>query len=223
MSTGGIFTLLSKLRILLHRNLPGADAHILMAPPARIQLFKSGSKPPENSRKAAVLIPLYFKDGELHTVFIKRPVYDGVHSGQIAFPGGKKEDFDKDYIDTAIREANEEIGIQPKDVYVLGALSELYIPPSNFLIRPVVAYIAKRPDFVLQEDEVEEIIEVPVSHFYPVIKKEFIEINPGYSAPFMAPCYKVKSIIIWGATAMVISEFINIAKEINLDEILNGR
>ena len=219
MTENTIYTLLSKLRILLRQNLPGADAHILMAPPARVELFENGNKTPDNARKAAVMIPLYFKAGELHTVFIKRPEYDGVHSGQIAFPGGKMETFDRNLTETAIRETKEEIGIQPKDVYVLGSLSQLYIPPSNFLIEPVVAYVAKRPDFVLQEEEVQAIIEVPVSCFYPEIQKEYIEINSGYSTSFTTPCFKVKDIVIWGATAMVISEFINIAKELNLDEL----
>ncbi len=97
---------------------------------------------------------------EIYFPLILRPAYDGVHSGQVAFPGGRYEKTDENLIRTALREAQEEIGLRLNDVKVLGILTELFIPASNFYVLPVVATIPYRPDFYPDPREVEDIFEI---------------------------------------------------------------
>lgn len=107
-----------------------------------------GVRPTEQTRKSAVLLLIYpFKD-EIYFPLILRNSYDGFHSGEVGFPGGRYEQTDQDLIQTALREANEEIGLCSEDVKILGTLSEIYIGPSDFLVLPVVGYIPYRPHFM---------------------------------------------------------------------------
>jgi 8-oxo-dGTP pyrophosphatase MutT (NUDIX family) len=136
---------------------------------------------------------------------MKRNTYPGVHSGQISFPGGQKEDVDGDLIATALREADEELGINQLDVEVLGALTEVYIPPSNFLVEPIVGLQNERPSFKADATEVHSILEVPFSAF---LKSENFKTSKvearGYTLE--VPSYHVHNEVVWGATAMMISE-----------------
>ncbi len=194
--------------ILLHQPLPGRAAHLEMAPENRIESLRIET--PEqiaHARKAAVLILLYEINGEIYTTFIKRTTYDGVHSGQIAFPGGRHEQTDANLIDTALREAEEEVGIMRHDVTVLGSLSQLYIPPSNFLILPVVGSIGCIPNFVLQTSEVDGILQVSLKELFNEENRSVTTITSKEYGTFQAPCYIINDEIIWGATAMVINEF----------------
>ncbi len=200
--------MLDQIRILLQKPLPGRSAHLEMAPGSRIESLRDET--PEqvsNGRKAAVLIPLYVKNREIYTMLIKRPVYDGVHSGQIAFPGGRYEPTDQDLTETALREAEEEVGINKHDVTVLGTLSKLYIPPSDFLILPVVGGIDYVPDFVVQTSEVDGILQVPLENLFDERNRSVTTITNKEYGTFQAPCYLFDGEIIWGATAMVIHEF----------------
>ncbi len=207
---------IQELKSILQQKLPAKKAHLQMAPEIRIESLKTENGNFENARKAAVLIPIYLKDGEYFTALIKRTEYDGVHSGQMAFAGGRWEKQDSTLIVTALREAKEEIGIEPATVEVLGSLSQLYIPPSNFLILPVIGFLTKKPSFHLQIEEVQSVHEIPLKEFLYPKNISSVEINSGYNPRFKAPCYKISGNIIWGATAMVISELTTIIRQLKI-------
>lgn len=200
--------LLSEIQFLKERfkkPLPGTDAQYLMAPSGRRTAV--GIAGPQQHFKISSVLILLFPDhnGNAQTVLIKRPLNSGIHSGQIALPGGKHENSDPTFRHTALREANEEIGIHAADVEVMGGLTELYIPPSNFLVHPFVGCIDYTPQFQINAHEVDSII--------PVHLRTLLSMNAG-NEPFPtsygtqnAPCFYLENHKIWGATAMILSEF----------------
>ncbi|MFO8086580.1 MAG: CoA pyrophosphatase [Bacteroidales bacterium] len=192
----------------LQDELPGFRAHEKMAPEGRV-LFHSGR---DQARESAVLIHLYKHNEQWHTCFIQRPQYDGVHSGQIAFPGGGRERTDRTIMETALREAHEEVNIATNQIKVLGNLSPIYIPPSNYLVTPIVSISSQRPDFKPQIAEVDKIEEIPLSAIMDTGKIQSRIFYPGTAYEIKAPCYRVNDIIIWGATAMILYEFISILR-----------
>lgn len=163
---------------------------------------------PEHPRQGCVLILIYPVDDRAFTVFIKRNEYDGIHSGQISFPGGQVEQQDGSHHETALREAWEETGIDPRKVSIIGELTRLYIPPSNFLVFPVLGYSYDRPSFRPDPSEVQQIIELEVSKLSDpaIITQMKITLPEGVSLE--APCYALNGHIIWGATAMMVSELL---------------
>jgi 8-oxo-dGTP pyrophosphatase MutT (NUDIX family) len=198
-------TFISNLQERLKHKLPGEDAQLLMASAIRMKELGYSNRT-TSAIRSGVLILLYPDKGKLCTVFILRQTYDGVHSGQISFPGGRFEENDSNLIETALREANEEVNIVKDRVKLLGTLSELYIPPSNFLVLPVVGFSASRPDFIPDKSEVAEIIETDISFLFDnnLLKKKIIDIK-GYKIE--APFFDVFGHVVWGATAMILSEF----------------
>lgn len=195
----------------LHDDLPGSLSHQEMAPLNRDSEFHY----PSSARESAVLISLYPDNDLWNLCFIRRPEYDGIHSGQISLPGGGREQHDPDIIATALREANEEVNIDPEKADVPGMLSPIYIPPSNYIVTPVVSILSERPNFIPQESEVAEIIQIPLQDFKKpgTIQNEIF--FGGTVRELQAPCFKVNEIIIWGATAMILNEFFDILKKIN--------
>lgn len=194
--------------------LPGLEAQLIMAGKKRLKFpFRNGV--PSTARPSGVLILLYPFREDIYFVLMRRPDYTGVHSGQISLPGGKFEENDRDLIETAIREAKEEVGIEPSAVNIIGKLTPLYIPPSNYIVTPVVAWTQQRPEFIKDPREVDEIIEVSLNDFLNElnVQTKRIRLFMGLSANF--PCYYVGENIIWGATAMILSEFRVILKELN--------
>jgi 8-oxo-dGTP pyrophosphatase MutT (NUDIX family) len=157
-------------------------------------------------KKSAVLILFYQKDNEPHLVLIQRPVYDGTHSGQIAFPGGKVEEGDQDIIYTALREANEEVGVFIEDVEVIGQLSDVYIPISNFIVTPVVGFINYTPQFIAEVREVAEIIELRVTLLTGIKKLSFNRIKLSNGLKQKVPTFEFNQKTIWGATALMLNE-----------------
>jgi 8-oxo-dGTP pyrophosphatase MutT (NUDIX family) len=143
---------------------------------------------------------------------IERPVYDGAHSGQISFPGGKMEPDDKDLLFTALRECQEEIGIEAARIQVLGSLSPLYIPVSKFEVYPVVGYLSEEPVFIPQTKEVVSILEVPVTRILEadVIEYRTVHYNGKEES---IPYFNIQNKFVWGATAMILSEFVQVIKE----------
>ncbi|MFH0866384.1 MAG: CoA pyrophosphatase [Bacteroidota bacterium] len=206
-------SIITNLTERLKHTLPGVKAQLLMGSEIRMKKLKwiAENKKTKNS---GVLILLYPHNQSVYSVLIQRPEYKGTHGGQVSLPGGKKEAEDDDIIKTALREAQEEIGVNRNEIRIIGSLSRLYIPPSNFVIYPSVGYISKRPVFIPCAEEVDEIIEYDImSLLDPEIKKiTRIKILKIFS--FNAPYFDVHKKIVWGATAMVLSEFREILAEI---------
>lgn len=192
----------------LSKPLPGLSGQNRMAPSDRTRL-KFPTEPGKNSRTAAVLLLLYPRHGKIHTVFIQRPSYPGIHGGQISLPGGKSEPGDLFPEDTALREAREEIGVTPSRVLLLGKLSPLYIPVSDTMVQPVVGAITNPPAFRPDPTEVEFVIETPLEKLLdPLAVHHKTEIWDGHELHI--PYYDLRGYHLWGATAMIMSEFIEL-------------
>ncbi len=208
---------IEKLKERFFRPLPGKSSWIEMSS----RLFESDFYPPKNRsyKNAAVLISLMPNKSKQDLVipFIQRPTEKGPHSNQISLPGGSFQEEDKDYLKTALREANEEIGIPENEVKILGKLTPLYIPVSNFLVHPYVGYLEKIPEFKVDIGEVETLLLFHLSDFlnpnnktnhWVTVYKNWIPLK------IYVPVFNIHNHIIWGATAMIINEFITIYKEI---------
>jgi 8-oxo-dGTP pyrophosphatase MutT (NUDIX family) len=194
--------------------LPGAFAQNTMAPPFRDEYVKLALSQNSNPKQSAVLILLYPQEEILYTVLILRLMNQRDHAGQIAFPGGKKEESDKDLLETALREAEEEIGIKRNEVHLLGKLTELYIPVSGFMVQPIVGYMKNMPEFSFQSGEVQEIIKVSMDELSSpsIVRKEKILLQNQQIIE--TPVYTIHNHLIWGATAMIIAELIAVLKEV---------
>lgn len=201
-----------KLKEALDGDLPGDRSHIKMASQLRKQelVFNTDRSKAIHS---GVLILLFPKENRLHTAFILRQEYKGVHSGQVSFPGGRYEKEDRSLLHTALREAQEEVNIDPEKVRVLGSLTELYIPPSNFIVLPVVAVADTLPDFIPEKTEVAQIIVSDLSFLFDSkrLKETNIRVR-GYD--IKAPYFDVKGHVVWGATAMILSELRDVIESI---------
>lgn len=201
------------IRAALHKPLPGLAAQLKFAPREAYRIESLRAMPPANARAAGVLVLLYPHDGTWHFPLMKR-VEDGlVHGGQISLPGGSQE-AGESLRETALREACEEIGAACAEVDVLGQLSAIYIPPSNFLVTPTVGYVDRRPDFHCDSREVAELIEVPLSTLFDqaVVKREPW---PLRGATVEVPFYQIGPHKVWGATAMILSEFSMVLNDID--------
>ena len=198
----------------LKQPLPGLEAQLIMASRKRLN-FKFPSGIMSSARPSGVLLLLYPNNGEICFILMRRPDYTGVHSGQISLPGGKFEPGDRDLIATAVREAKEEVGIKPSTVKIIGTLTPLYIPPSNYIVTPAVGWAEQRPVFKADPREVDEMIEVKLADFLDDrhVQSKRIKLFMGISANF--PCFYIDGNVIWGATAMMLSEFRVILKEIS--------
>jgi 8-oxo-dGTP pyrophosphatase MutT (NUDIX family) len=205
---------ISTIRHNLYNGLPGNAAHNKMSPITRkLKRDEGVTHNPNNlsPRKSAVLVHLYPEDGQAYVTFIKRAPDNTVHSGQISFPGGKTEDFDSTYTDTALREAEEEVNIAKNDVIIIGELSKIYIPPSNFDVYPFIGYTKQKPDYKIN-DEVERLVLAPLDELLNDKSKVYKTINHRSGNSFVVPSYKTGNDIIWGATAMILSEFLEVVK-----------
>jgi 8-oxo-dGTP pyrophosphatase MutT (NUDIX family) len=199
---------IERLRLELGKELPGKDVQYRMAPSAR----NPDMALPKNDllrRNSGVLILLYPFKNDVKIVFIKRACSGGPHSGQIALPGGKHEAIDKNLIQTALREAVEEIGVNHDDIIVLGTLTSLFIPVSNIAVLPVVGWCDHRPDFIKDNVEVDEILEINLNHLAD-LKNKMVKKIRVHDFEIDAPCYMINDYCIWGATAMIMSEFLEL-------------
>lgn len=202
--------LASKLQSRLQYPLPGENAHLELSSMRKPSFLK----PAENSRQGGVLLLMYPFKGKVHLVFMKRTQDGRVHGGQISFPGGRKEPADPDLTFTALREAEEELGIPSREVTVLGNLTELYIYASNFRVIPTIGYLPYRPNFIPSELEVDEIIEVELDYvLQPAIIKEY-KATLSNQMQIEVPGFHIGKHVIWGATAMMLNEFLHVVREI---------
>ena len=160
-------------------------------------------------RLGGVLLLLYCAEEQLHLVLTRRPDYDGVHGGQVSFPGGRHEPPET-LADTALRETYEEIGVPGTDVEIMGGLTPLFVVPSNFEVHPFVGrYLGEgRPRFVPDVREVAAVLEVPLRLLLdPATRvEESLELRGGLR--LRVPCFRVGEGLVWGATAMMLSEFL---------------
>lgn len=197
--------------------LPGAEAQQYMAPTHRLS-SEHYLKTIKRYRHGSVLILLFEKDNSPHFVLTRRQDYEGIHSGQISFPGGKADLSDIDHIQTALRETEEEIGISRHQIEVIGELTQLYIPPSNFLVKPVVGFLPRAPQFKKDEKEVAEIIVVATSDLLSedIRQHKIMDLSRGLKAPDLTavkvPFFNINGHHVWGATAMILSEFVEVSR-----------
>lgn len=197
---------LKKLRLALtEKSLPGADAQYKMSSNGRKNKVSDtfGTKP---HKVGAVLILLYPHKNGIYFPLTQRHQYEGVHSGQVSLPGGKAEPFDLDASHTALRETEEEIGVSRHHVEVLGKLTDLYIPPSNFLVHPYIGFAESRPEMVKDDREVAELFETDLHTLLndDIVGETTISVGNGYR--IKTPYFNINGKVVWGATAMILSE-----------------
>jgi 8-oxo-dGTP pyrophosphatase MutT (NUDIX family) len=199
---------------LTKESLPASTAHAKMIPPGRIELLKNQDFSKTTPRKAAVLMLLYPKKNVTHLALIVRNSYPGIHASQIAFPGGKVEEYDTSLSDTALRETEEEIGVSSQKVNVVRAFSEVYIPPSNFLVSPFLGFSEEELTFDLSPDEVSDIIELPLCKFLDDDIVVEVNMSTSYASNISVPAFQINEHLVWGATAMMMSELKEIFKKV---------
>jgi 8-oxo-dGTP pyrophosphatase MutT (NUDIX family) len=202
------------LEFQLRQPLPGPDVQFKMAPLHRPLPGEYMHQPGFNPRIGSVMILLFPFQELVHTVYILRSEYKGVHSGQVCFPGGKFDPSDSSLSQTALRETQEEIGVDTDAINIIGNLTPLYIPPSNFLITPFIGVIAEKPLFKPNDREVAGIIDVDI--FTVLAARENIQlkkVNSTSNLIVQAPYFDIKNHHIWGATAMITNELIEVVRK----------
>lgn len=205
----------SKISKLKNLELPGVEAQHKLAPVIRIEEMKKINFATRKQNRAGVMA-VFYPDGqkEAHLVLILRKTYKGVHSNQVGFPGGRVEKEDRNLEHTALRETEEEVGIPMGEVTVLTELTQLYIPPSDFWVHPFVGILDKTPVLVPQESEVEMILEINIDDFMNeenIIKKK---LSTSYAEDIEVPAFFLAGHVVWGATAMMLSELKELLKEV---------
>lgn len=208
-------TFLESVVKIKHLELFGEDSHAKMSPPYRLELADKMKEKAKSAKRAGVMALFYPNfNGETYLVLILRKTYKGVHSAQVGFPGGKYEDEDKDLMVTAIRETEEEVGVPKSIVEVLKTMSPLYIPPSNFMVHPYLAISEVTPNFIKQETEVEDVIEVSLLDFLDETNSITTRVPTSFNVEVDVPAFKLNGHIVWGATAMMLSELKDLLKQV---------
>ncbi|MGB7784959.1 MAG: CoA pyrophosphatase [Salinimicrobium sp.] len=195
-------------------SLPGEEAHHKLAPMLRIQELEDLDIEQRKPKQAAVLAVFYpGLQEETKFVLILRKTYKGVHSNQVGFPGGRVEKHDRDLQHTALRETEEEVGIPQQEVEVLRELTKLYIPPSNFWVQPFMGIMQRTPTLIPQEEEVESVLEIDVDHFLSDSCLTHQRLSTSYATNIEVPAFLLNGHVVWGATAMMLSEMKEILRQ----------
>ena len=195
--------------------LPAEASQFKMMPTYRMAFIDDYKKSMVHAKQSAVLA-LFYPDLERQTklALILRKAYKGVHSAQIGFPGGKIEHIDRDLMDTALRETHEEIGVPPQSVRIVKALTQVYIPPSNFRVQPYLGFTESLPKFTLQEEEVDALLQVPLSDFLDDTKIINANVMTSFNKTAEVPAFDFQGHVVWGATAMMLSEVKDMLKTV---------
>ncbi|GAB4535798.1 MAG: CoA pyrophosphatase [Anaerolineae bacterium] len=200
---------LDDIRAALSGPLPGLNAHLKMAPQPRPGWDPNQALPP-GCREGGVLILLYSRAERLHLVLTRRTETVRSHKGQISLPGGKREGSES-LLETALRETCEELGVPPSGTEVIGRLSALYTPPSNYCIHPFVGHRPVAPTFSPDPVEVAEVLEVPlVTLLDPSNRKVEYWPDARFESPRRVPFFDIGGQVVWGATAMILSELVTL-------------
>lgn len=212
MNFEDFFSLSPKLRKI---TLPGEEAHYKLAPLLRLKELDQLDVEKKKPNHAAVLAVFYpgIKQ-ETRFVLILRKTYKGVHSNQVGFPGGRVEEEDRDLMATALRETEEEVGIPRNEVDVLLELTRLYIPPSNFWVQPYIGVMKTTPVLVPQEDEVEAVLEIDLDEFLSDSCFTRQTLSTSYAQNIEVPAFLLGGHVVWGATAMMLSELKEILRQV---------
>jgi 8-oxo-dGTP pyrophosphatase MutT (NUDIX family) len=199
---------------LMTAELPAEVSHIKMAPLERIESLKNFDIGIKKPKIAAVMMLFYPKNGITHLVLIVRNSYKGVHSAQIAFPGGKYELQDEIFENTALRETHEEVGIHPNSMEIIKTFTPMYIPPSDFMVHPFLGICKEEIIFVPDPKEVANIIELPLTVFLSDAIITDTNLTTSYANDINVPAFKIEEHIVWGATAMMLSELKDVLKNV---------
>ena len=195
---------IEEMEALLQGELPGVEAHTRMIPDSRPKVEDLEDR--AAYRSSAVMALIYPDQQDLKMLYIQRPEYDGHHSGQIAFPGGKQEKQDSDLLETALRETREEVGIHPKKIKVLGRISPVVIPVSKFIVYPYLGWMEKLPNLSLQKEEVADTLHFRVNHLLDESNEVIRSVMVSSGMKMKVPCFEFDEKIVWGATALMTSE-----------------
>lgn len=194
------------LKNAIEKGIPGEDAHLRMSPLKR-PLSSLAIKKAETIRESAVAIILFPNENTHHCILIQRPIYDGTHSGQVSFPGGKKDLEDIHLEFTARREAFEEVGIQLTENLLIGELTEVFIPVSGFKVKPFIYFHETIPELTPDEREVAEIFTFTIDELLSENSFSTMEIKfPNGITQKNIPCFNLSNKQIWGATALILNE-----------------
>jgi 8-oxo-dGTP pyrophosphatase MutT (NUDIX family) len=200
---------LDRLRELLRRERPGFKVQSLMSP-VRDESSRYYN-PSKNAKEAAVLLLLYKEEYEWHTVFIKRSQHEkDKHGGQISFPGGRLENNDHSMSDCALRETEEELGINKSSVSIIGELTPLHVYASNHMVFPFVGVVEQKPTFIPNYNEVQKVLPTAIHYFNNDSVVQSMEMDlKGHVMPNV-PYYNLNGEVLWGATAMMMAEFLHL-------------
>jgi 8-oxo-dGTP pyrophosphatase MutT (NUDIX family) len=210
-----LFRLAEAIKVQVKHSLPGIEAHKTMLPEGRtmpLDYLKSTT----NYKQSAVFALLFQEENIINLLLTQRHEYNGKHSGQISFPGGKKEEQDDNLLITAYRETYEEVGLNEESIELITALSPLYIPVSNFFVQPYLGYVSNFPNLILNQREVKSIVKFPIHDINnpALVKIKKIEASSGMH--LTVPAFEIGEHTIWGATAMMLKEIGEIIKPIGI-------